>query len=288
MKASFVLSFGFAVGSLAAPAAKVSRGTHTIHEKRDVLPPNWSESVKMPSDTIISMRIALAQSNLHRGEELLMDVSHPKSPNYGKHWTPKQIVETFAPSEETHNAVKGWLEENGISSTKVSQSLGWIHANVTIADAENLLKTNYYLYEHESGVKHVGCTGYSLPQEIKEHIDFVTPTVHFDIKVPASKERANKLKRALVDDEDVAKRQLEKPTMVQPGMAKSVGEKAVSAAKNLHMMDIGDITAVTSADLSTCNTHIVPDCLRALYGFTENDAASVAAGSKFVTKLVAK
>lgn len=287
MKLSLALSFGFAVGSFAAPAAKVSRGTHTIHEKRDVLPPSWSQSAKVPSDSVISMRIALAQNNLHRAEELLMDVSHPNSPNYGKHWTPKQVAETFAPSEETHNVVKHWLEENGIDGSKVSQSLGWIHANVTIADAERLLKTNYYLYEHDSGTKHVGCTDYSLPEEIKAHVDFVTPTVHFDIKVPTSKERTNNLKRALDDETDVPKTS----RSVHSNAGKLLGEskaKAVEASKNLHVIDIGDITAATSPDLSTCNTHIVPDCLRALYGFTENDAASVAKGSELTVSFILK
>lgn len=59
------------------------------------------------------MRIALAQSNLDKADEYLMDVSHPESPNFGKHWTAKQVAEMFAPSQESYDAVTFWLRSSG-------------------------------------------------------------------------------------------------------------------------------------------------------------------------------
>lgn len=46
---------------------------------------------------MLPMRIALAQSNLDKGEEWLMDVSHPTSEKYGKHWTAEDVANAFAP-----------------------------------------------------------------------------------------------------------------------------------------------------------------------------------------------
>lgn len=46
---------------------------------------------------MLPMRIALTQSNLDKGEEWLMDVSHPTSEKYGKHWTAEDIANAFAP-----------------------------------------------------------------------------------------------------------------------------------------------------------------------------------------------
>ena len=43
------------------------------------------------------MRIGLVQSNLDKGYDWLMEVSSPESETYGKHWTPKQVAEAFAP-----------------------------------------------------------------------------------------------------------------------------------------------------------------------------------------------
>lgn len=137
----------------------------------------------MHPDSSIPMRIALAQRNLHKGEDYLMDVSDPLSANYGKHWTIEKIAETFAPSSDTVDAVSKWLSEAGIEF-KRSKGLNWIDATVSVEQAESLLKTKYFEYTHESGKTHVACEGYSLPEDLVQHIDFVTPTTHFDVKVP--------------------------------------------------------------------------------------------------------
>jgi tripeptidyl-peptidase-1 len=51
------------------------------------------------------MRFGLVQQNLffHGLEEMLMSVSHPESPKYAQleHFTPMEVVDTFAPSQET-------------------------------------------------------------------------------------------------------------------------------------------------------------------------------------------
>lgn len=70
-------------GVLAAPA--VHHTSHVLHEKRDRLPPGWSHSHKVADDSILPMRVALSQTNLHNIEAYLMDVSSPDSANWGKH-----------------------------------------------------------------------------------------------------------------------------------------------------------------------------------------------------------
>lgn len=52
------------------------------------------------------VRVGLKQSNLDKAYKYLMDVSHPSSPNYGKRWTPEQVTEAFAPSDETVSSVR--------------------------------------------------------------------------------------------------------------------------------------------------------------------------------------
>ena len=47
--------------------------THVVHEKREVTS-QWIKREKLPSRAILPMRVGLKQQNLHRGEELLMDV----------------------------------------------------------------------------------------------------------------------------------------------------------------------------------------------------------------------
>ena len=38
-----------------------------------------------------------------------MDVSDPRSPNFGKHWTPEQVYDFFSPDPDTINEVEDWL-----------------------------------------------------------------------------------------------------------------------------------------------------------------------------------
>lgn len=102
----------------------------------------------------------------------------------------KQVAETFAPSQESYASVLEWLSEHGISAERVkqSQSLSWLHFDATVSEAENLLNSQYFEYKHATtGQAHVACEEYSIPEDIKKHIDFVTPTVHFDAKVEGPK-----------------------------------------------------------------------------------------------------
>lgn len=72
--------------AIAAPAANPATAKrHVTHEKRDSFPVNWRRNAKFHPDSTLHMRIALTQSNLDKADEFLMDVSHPTSPNFGKH-----------------------------------------------------------------------------------------------------------------------------------------------------------------------------------------------------------
>ena len=138
----------FAFGALftSTLAAPSSSYTYARHEKRNNLPPGWVKDQRLPGHEILPMRIGLAQSNLDKAEQYLMEVSHPDSPKYGQHWTAKQIAETFAASQESVDGVTEWLKNSGIAPERIrkSQSLGWLHFNATVAEAEDLLKTEYY------------------------------------------------------------------------------------------------------------------------------------------------
>src|SRR4051812_4415870 len=110
MHFSLLIVCGLLTTALAAPTSQ----RHVVHERRERLPTHWSKNSKLNGDLIIPLRIALAQNNLDKADEFIMDVSHPDSPNFGKHWTAKQVAEAFAPSEEAVNTISRWLAESGI------------------------------------------------------------------------------------------------------------------------------------------------------------------------------
>ena len=54
--------------------------------------------------------------------------------------------------------------------------------DASIEEAESLLKTEYNVYPHaQTGDDILAVEGYSFPAHIQEHVDFITPTVHFDM-----------------------------------------------------------------------------------------------------------
>ena len=121
-------------------------------------------------------------------------------------------------------------------------------------EAESLLKTNYYLFEHETGQPHIACEEYSVPAHLSKHIDIITPSVHFDAPIkPRGEEDAKKQKRAI------------------PGIAKEIGKPGTapntgSGPKFAGWLNPSNIIS----ELQNCSTQTTPDCLRALYEFTPN------------------
>lgn len=67
---------------LAAPT--VDSDHYMLHEKRDGAPHQWTRRTRADPDEILPVRIGLIQNNLHNAEEYMLDVSDPKSPNFGK------------------------------------------------------------------------------------------------------------------------------------------------------------------------------------------------------------
>lgn len=131
-------------------------------------------------DQTVPVRIALKQNNLDNGMDLLMDVSDPDSPNYGKHWTPEQVAEKFAPTQDSVDAVTQWLVEAGVpaDSIKTPKSKGWVEFQSTVGKLENLLHTKYNVFESRDTAKQfLGTDAYNLPAAVANHVDFVSPGV---------------------------------------------------------------------------------------------------------------
>ncbi|KAF9228449.1 subtilisin-like protein [Gyrodon lividus] len=225
---------------------------YQLHEKRTHIPPGWSFDRRQSSDAILPLRFALTQSNIEDIGKYLMEVSHPTSPSYGAHWTAGQIARKFSPSDETITIVRVWLEENGFDGSRitVTPNRGWVQVQATVEEAERLLQTEYHMYRHETGQEHVGefirfsllsnaCDAYHLPEHVKPHIDFVTPTVHFDSKL---------IKRSGAGDY---------------GTTHSIGQPGAGSLPK----SAGQISTLLN-ELENCDQQITPICLRALYGLS--------------------
>ncbi|KAI1826760.1 peptidase S8/S53 domain-containing protein [Xylaria intraflava] len=214
------------------PTSSVPGGDHVLHEKRDVLPTHWVRISDASGDTPIDLRIALKQSNLDRAEEYMREVSYPESENFGRFWTPEQVIETFAPSQEAVSDTVQWLLQMGVPSNRIAPSAGrnWIKVvNSTVAEAEKLLDTTYSTYQDDEGTTLVACESYGVPSGIQKHIDFVSPTLQFDSRMGRAGTKQVRTREAM-----------------------SPKFKAVSVGSD-------------PLDLTNCSQTTTPACLRAIY-----------------------
>ncbi|OSD06587.1 subtilisin-like protein [Trametes coccinea BRFM310] len=215
-----------------------------LHERRMAPPLGWHPLRRADPDTILPLSIALRQSNIHHLDDYLFDVADPDSPNYGRWWTPEQIIGTFQPSLESSETVREWLFHEGIDAHRVdlSKDRAYLRVNVSVSEAERLLATSYYVYQHEDGSEEVGCHhGYHLPEHVVEHVDLVTPTVHFEkVRLHA---HAGRRKRSAAAASDYSW-QMRRP-------------QGVSATK----------PSMVYAHAENCDKMATIDCFRALYNF---------------------
>ncbi|KAF7792186.1 hypothetical protein EIP86_003218 [Pleurotus ostreatoroseus] len=214
---------------------------HVRHESRRSLPAEWFPVRRAEPDFVLPLRIGLIQPNLNDIESMLLDISHPDSPNYGNHWSAAKVAATFRAPEESVRTVKEWLTGQGVETAnmRLSKAGNWIEADMSVAQAEALLKTEYHVYEHEStGTEHVACgSAYHLPEHVSKHVDLVTPTLHFDVKLRG---RSGFVKRDS-----------------KPGEAGLGPVPLKTGGKLENIID----------ELEDCDQHITPNCLRALYDF---------------------
>lgn len=96
------------VASTAVLAAPRSGGSHTkrfdeysILEERATLPRRWTRStvtgplrrrMEAKESFNLPLRINLAQSNVDKAHDILMDISHPESPRYSDHLSPHEVA----------------------------------------------------------------------------------------------------------------------------------------------------------------------------------------------------
>lgn len=101
----------------------------------------------------------------------------------------------FAPSSDAVADTIAWLLKAGVPRKSIALSAGrnWIKVSTTVGHAESLLDTTYNVYESaEEDIELVACEAYSVPADVRRHIDLVTPTIQFDTRGATIRQRRKK------------------------------------------------------------------------------------------------
>lgn len=94
------------------------------------------------------------------------------------------MIDLFSPDAAGVDAVTEWLTAAGIPAQRISQSVNkqWIQFDATTTEAEELLFTEFHVYEHtQTGTQNIACDEYHVPSHIREHIDYITPGIRLRV-----------------------------------------------------------------------------------------------------------
>jgi tripeptidyl-peptidase-1 len=75
--------------------------------------------------------------------------------------------------------VQEWLYDNGVTDLSYNPAKDWINVYIDIESVENLLDTEYSVFEHEDGSRLLRTSEWSLPLHLHEKIDTIQPTNSF-------------------------------------------------------------------------------------------------------------
>jgi tripeptidyl-peptidase-1 len=94
--------------------------------------------------------------------------------------TAEEVIDFFAPHEDSVNAVINWLVDAGIARERIGHSVNkqWIQFDAKVDEVEDLLYAEYHVWEHAASEStDVSCEEYHVPSHVQEHIDYVTPGI---------------------------------------------------------------------------------------------------------------
>ncbi|KAK1225614.1 hypothetical protein PQX77_011441 [Marasmius sp. AFHP31] len=196
------------------------------HSWGENVPKGWEfHSLPYP-DTLIDLRLGLKSARLEELFYHLGQASDPTHERYGQHLSKEEVEELVAPHKDTVDILEEWLDHHGIEGSTGSPSGDWVTIRIPVKDAERMLDAKYGLYHHPASKDTVLRTlSYSLPRDLMEHVDTVSPTTYFgtfkSMRTTSHLEPEAKVQQAADD-----------PNAVPP---------------------------------TSCNTRITPDCLKTLY-----------------------
>lgn len=181
----------------AAPFAISSVEALVLHEQVANIPAGWTLESASSDDTQVVLQVALAQQNLDQLESRLSSVSTPGSSSYGQYLDIDAINGLFGPSDASKDAVKSWLSSSGIDTHTVQGDSVWFKASV--AQANSLLGTTFNTYKDTQGAVKTRTTQYSIPEDLKSHIDLISPTTYFGNTQPQRSIKSTFASRGLAE-----------------------------------------------------------------------------------------
>lgn len=151
---------------------------------------NWvSEQVDDADSTLMTIFVMMkhAKADIQKLEQVVLAVSDPKSPAYGKHLSIEQVGQITPIADSAVNTVLAFLKAEGVTTIDINLNRDMIEVELSIAQANKLFETDVRLFSHKrkAGVQVLrSVSPYSLPEEVAEVVSFVADL----LRVPSVRE----------------------------------------------------------------------------------------------------
>ncbi|OBT86231.1 hypothetical protein VE02_05857 [Pseudogymnoascus sp. 03VT05] len=233
---------GIVVGLLSLVGSALAKPALELFESVNELPEGWTQVRTPAPETIVSLRVALEHPNQELFEQTLLDVSTPDHPKYGQHLTGAELKYMLKPRGDSTESVMTWLASANVPATEIKNDGEWINFRATVAQAEELLSTKFYVYKHnEDNKEMIRTLEYSLPSSVAPHVLTIQPTTRFSRMMA---------QRSTIHD-----------------ISAMNAVFGVAATNNK-----APAIPTTELDVKACNASITPACLRALYNVGDYQA----------------
>ncbi|KAJ5624063.1 hypothetical protein N7510_000372 [Penicillium lagena] len=155
--------------SLAAPAlgAVWEKATQATRN-------NWVHVGAPKADEPIQLSIALNRQNLDQIDSKLAQLATPGNAKYGE-WMANSDIEREFPVVDDAKVVQ-WLKNAGVKTIK--REGGLLSFAAPLQTVNKLLDTEFAYYQQKGSVQ-LRTTQYSIPDDLSNDIDLITPTVFF-------------------------------------------------------------------------------------------------------------
>ncbi|OBT91827.1 vesicle formation at the endoplasmic reticulum [Pseudogymnoascus verrucosus] len=234
---------GIVVGLLSLVGSALAKPAVEVFESVNELPEGWTQVRTPAPETIVSLRVALEHPNQELFEQTLLDVSTPDHPKYGQHLTGAELKYMLKPRDDSTESVMTWLASSNVPASEIKNDGEWINFRATVAQAEELLSTKFYVYKHnEDNKEMIRTLEYSLPSSVAPHVLTIQPTTRFSRMMA---------QRSTIHD-----------------------ISAMNAVFGVAATNHKPAPAIpsTELDVKACNASITPACLRALYNVGDYQA----------------
>lgn len=163
-------------------------GGHVEHLRR--VPDGWKDVGAPRADYKMRFRVALRSADTTILDRTIMEISSPSSPRYGQHLSRDGLKDLVKPRSESSVAVLNWLKRSGIDSRDIRNDGEWINFVAPVKRAEEMMATTLKTYRSETrrNVHKVRALSYSVPKEVRSHIDMIHPLTRFGQLAPERKQ----------------------------------------------------------------------------------------------------